>query len=115
MFQAFLSGLRGQRERSPSPEVIEATRGAPRDGEGTALPRASTNGAAASGVPMHWPGVQQLQELQAQALQKGDASPEAIRQTIPPFPVLKGNFWRPIGASAARLAGSGGVQCGRCV
>ena len=34
-------------------------------------------------------GVQQLQELQAQALQKGEASPEAIRQTIPPFPLLK--------------------------
>ena len=35
-------------------------------------------------------GVQQLQELQAQALQKGESSPEAIRQTIPPFPMLKG-------------------------
>ena len=34
-------------------------------------------------------GVQQLQELQAQALQKGEASPEAIRQTIPPFPALE--------------------------
>ena len=34
-------------------------------------------------------GVQQLQELQAQALQKGESSPELVRQTISPFPMLK--------------------------
>ena len=94
MFQAFLAGLRGQRERSPSPEVIEATgrstTSAPVDGGRTSLPRASTNEASGPSVlDALAKGVQQLQELQAQALQKGEASPEAIRQTIPPFPVLK--------------------------
>ena len=85
MFQSLLSGLRGTRESSVPPTVPHrAENGEPRSTDG--IPGTTQFSGVLDALTK---GVQQLQELQAQAMQKGESSPEGVRQTIPAFPALK--------------------------
>ena len=91
VLQSLLSGIRGVRDRSRSSGAEFVDNGGMNAADGRRESRSTPVGAQGTGVLDAWAcGVQQLQELQAQALQKGESSPEAIRQTIPPFPMLKG-------------------------
>ena len=91
VLQSLLSGIRGVRDRSRSPGAEFVDNGGMNAADGRRESRSTPVLAQGTGVLDALAcGVQQLQELQAQALQKGESSPEAIRQTIPPFPMLKG-------------------------